>query len=61
MASDRRGGVVHPHIYSHPLSKKLTLCFHLGMTDHYIIDYGTDKVKNLQFLAIKDQNIGFFF
>ena len=46
MASDRRGGVVHPHIYPHPLTDKLTLCFHLGMTDHYILDYQTPHVRN---------------
>ena len=44
MASDRRGGVVQPHIYPHPLTKKLTLCFHLGMTDHYVIDAGSPEV-----------------
>ena len=38
MASDRRGNCVHPHIYPHPLTKLPTLCFHLGMTDHYVLD-----------------------
>jgi taurine dioxygenase len=47
MASDRRGGVTHPHMYPHPLTGKSTLCFHLGMTDHYILDYGTSKVRIL--------------
>ena len=42
--ADRRGGVVQPHIYPHPLTKKLTLCFHLGMTDHYVIDAGSPEV-----------------
>lgn len=47
MASDRRGNIVHPHVYPHPLTKKPTLCFHLGMTDHYILDYGTPNAKVL--------------
>ena len=46
MASDRRGGVVHPLVYPHPLTGKSTLCFHLGMTDHYIYDYGGPNVIN---------------
>ena len=49
MASDRRGGVVHPLVYPHPLTGKSTMCFHLGMTDHYIYDYGGPNV-------IKDTN-----
>ncbi len=47
MASDRRGKVIHPLIYSHPLSGKQTLCFHLGMTDHYVLDYGTPNQRIL--------------
>ncbi|XP_063962996.1 alkylsulfatase-like [Lytechinus pictus] len=41
MMSDRRGGSVHPLVYSHPRTVKRTLCFHLGMTDAFIWDYGT--------------------
>ena len=44
MSSDRRSGVVHPMIYPHPLTGKPTMCFHLGMTDHYIYDYGGPNV-----------------
>ena len=47
MSSDRRGNFVHPHIYLHPLTQLPTLCFHLGMTDHYILDYGTDQERIL--------------
>jgi len=49
MASDRRGGVVQPHIYPHPLTKKLTLCLHLGMTDHYVIDAGSPEERRLSY------------
>ena len=47
MGSDRRGNCVHPHVYPHPLTKLPTLCFHLGMTDHYILDYGTPQAKRM--------------
>ncbi|KAL7640241.1 UNVERIFIED_CONTAM: hypothetical protein RMT77_009655 [Armadillidium vulgare] len=48
MISDRRTGPVHPLIYSHPLSKKKVLCFHLGMTESFTWDYGTkdERVTN---------------
>lgn len=45
MASDRRGNIIHPHVYPHPLTQKPTLCFHLGMTDHYVLDHGTPNAK----------------
>ncbi|XP_054260801.1 alpha-ketoglutarate-dependent 2,4-dichlorophenoxyacetate dioxygenase-like [Macrosteles quadrilineatus] len=45
MASDRRGGVVHPLIYTHPRTKKRVLCFHLGMMEDFIYDYGTPKER----------------
>ena len=45
MASDRRSQVVHPLIYPHPLTGKSTLCFHLGMTDHYVYDFGGPNVS----------------
>ena len=40
------GGIVHPLIYSHPVTGDPTLCFHLGMTDHYIYDFGGPNVIN---------------
>jgi len=39
MVSDRRSGPIHPLIYSHPLTGKPVLCFHLGMTNEFIWDY----------------------
>ncbi|KAK4309309.1 hypothetical protein Pmani_019035 [Petrolisthes manimaculis] len=45
MLSDRRSGPIHPLIYSHPLTKKKVLCFHLGMTTAYVWDYGTPQQK----------------
>jgi len=40
MMSDRRSGPKHPLIYSHPETGKPVLCFHLGMTEGYILDLG---------------------
>ncbi|KAI8510173.1 hypothetical protein Bbelb_126010 [Branchiostoma belcheri] len=37
MVSDRRSGPVHPFIYSHPLTGLKTLCFHLGMTESFLV------------------------
>ena len=37
----------HPLIYKHPETGKLVLCFHLGMTDSFILDYGTPNCKEL--------------
>lgn len=45
MVSDRRECVVHPLIYSHPISKKKILCFHLGMTEAFIWDYGKEHER----------------
>ncbi|KAK7070022.1 hypothetical protein SK128_007847 [Halocaridina rubra] len=45
MASDRRSGPIHPLIYSHPLTKKKVLCFHLGMTESFIWDYKTPQQR----------------
>ncbi|CAG0899952.1 unnamed protein product [Darwinula stevensoni] len=45
MISDRRGGPVHPLIYSHPITKKKTMCFHLGMTEAFMWDKGTSKQR----------------
>lgn len=45
MVSDRRLKLKHPLIYSHPVTKKPTLCFHLGMTDAFAWDAGTDKER----------------
>ncbi|XP_067119174.1 alpha-ketoglutarate-dependent taurine dioxygenase-like [Centruroides vittatus] len=42
MVSDRREGIIHPLIYSHPITKKKVLCFHLGMTESFVWNYKTD-------------------
>ncbi|XP_069128262.1 (3R)-3-[(carboxymethyl)amino]fatty acid oxygenase/decarboxylase-like [Argopecten irradians] len=43
MVSDRRETMAKPLIYSHPITKTPTLCFHLGMTEGFIVDKGTEK------------------
>nr|XP_002740180.1 PREDICTED: uncharacterized protein LOC100373488 [Saccoglossus kowalevskii] len=45
MVSDRRAGVVHPLIYSHPESGKKVLIVHMGMTDAFIWDKGTKQER----------------
>ncbi|PNF26302.1 hypothetical protein B7P43_G02664, partial [Cryptotermes secundus] len=45
MMSDRRSGPIHPLIYPHPVTGKMTMCFHLGMTSNYIWDYGTSHER----------------
>lgn len=45
MISDRRGGVYHPLIYPHPVTKVKTLCFHLGMTTAFLWDAGTEEER----------------
>lgn len=45
MVSDRRSGPTHPIIYSHPITKKKVLCFHLGMTEGFIWDYKTPQQR----------------
>jgi len=47
MVSDRRTGPVHPLVYNHPLTNKKVLCFHLGMTQGFILDYKSSKEKVL--------------
>ena len=47
MVSDRRTGPVHPLIYSHPETDKPVLCFHLGMTERFILDYKKSSEKLL--------------
>ena len=47
MVSDRRTGPVHPLVYNHPLTGKKVLCFHLGMTQGFILDYKSSKEKVL--------------
>ena len=37
----------HPLIYKHPETGKPTLCFHLGMTDSFILDHGTPNAREL--------------
>ncbi|XP_047114767.1 alpha-ketoglutarate-dependent sulfonate dioxygenase-like isoform X1 [Schistocerca piceifrons] len=45
MVSDRRSGPIHPLIYTHPVTKKKVLCFHLGMTNNYLWDKGTPNER----------------
>ena len=45
MVSDGRGGLAHPVLYSHPETGKRTMCFHLGMTEGFVIDKGKPIVK----------------
>ena len=40
MVSDGRRGASHPVLYSHPETGKRTMCFHLGMTEGFVIDKG---------------------
>ena len=42
MISDSRSDVVHPLIYNHPVTEKETLCFHLGMTDAFAVDFDVE-------------------
>jgi len=37
--------VIHPLIYSHPVTQKPVLCFHLGMIDCFVWDYGSKSQK----------------
>ena len=37
----------HPLIYKHPETGKSTLCFHLGMTDSFIMDHGTPNAREI--------------
>ena len=47
MVSDRRRTSSNPHplIYKHPETRKPVLCFHLGMTDGFILDHGTPNSR----------------
>lgn len=45
MLSDRRTGPVHPLIYKHPITEKPVLCFHLGMTEGFVWNYGTSQQR----------------
>uniref|UniRef100_UPI00358F0BE8 3-((Z)-2-isocyanoethenyl)-1H-indole synthase-like n=1 Tax=Myxine glutinosa TaxID=7769 RepID=UPI00358F0BE8 len=45
MVSDRRMGVVHPHIYPHPITSKATMCFHIGMTECFVWDYEESNAR----------------
>jgi len=40
-------GLVHPLIYTHPITGLPTLCFHLGMTEGFILDYGSPNAREL--------------
>jgi taurine dioxygenase len=45
MVSDRREKRAKPLLYAHPVSGQPTLCFHLGMTDAFVYDYGTPQQR----------------
>ena len=47
MVSDRRRPSSNPHplIYKHPETQKPVLCFHLGMTDGFILDHSTPNSR----------------
>lgn len=39
--------LAHPLIYTHPITGLPTLCFHLGMTEGFILDYGSHDAREL--------------
>ncbi|WAR24240.1 RDPA-like protein [Mya arenaria] len=45
MLPDRRDRLTHPLIYPHPATGQPTLCFHLGMTERFVWDYGTPQQR----------------
>jgi alpha-ketoglutarate-dependent taurine dioxygenase len=45
MVADRRGGLVHPLVYPHPITGKETLCFHTGMVEAFIWDYNSPDAR----------------
>ncbi|KAL5017587.1 hypothetical protein ScPMuIL_007176 [Solemya velum] len=45
MVSDRRMAIVHPLIYPHPVTGLPTLCFHLGMTEGFVYDHGSENQR----------------
>ena len=47
MISDRRSGHVHPLVYNHPETGKPVLCFHLGMTEGFILDHDKSSRREL--------------
>jgi len=47
MCSDRRTGPRHPLIYRHPDTGLPVLCFHLGMTEGFILDLGQPGERRL--------------
>jgi hypothetical protein len=58
MVSDKRSGPVHPLLYRHPETGRPVLCFHLGMTERFIMDYGQPQARQVdekETLAILDQ------
>ena len=47
MISDRRSGHIHPLVYNHPDTGKPVLCFHLGMTEGFILDHDKSSRREL--------------
>jgi taurine dioxygenase len=58
MVSDKRSGPIHPLLYRHPETGRPVLCFHLGMTERFVMDYGQPQARHVdekETLAILDQ------
>lgn len=36
---------IHPLVYPHPVTRRPTICFHLGMTGGFVWDYGTENAR----------------
>jgi alpha-ketoglutarate-dependent taurine dioxygenase len=45
MISDRRMGLTHPLVYKHPITTLPTICFHLGMTDGFVVKKGSSDER----------------
>jgi len=54
MVSDSLTESIHPLIYEHPTSKQEVMCFHLGMIDSFILDYGSNEAKQLTDAETRD-------
>jgi len=54
MCSDRRSGPQHPLIYSHPETGLPVLCFHLGMTEGFLLDRGSKDQRALSPLEVQE-------
>jgi alpha-ketoglutarate-dependent taurine dioxygenase len=48
MVADRRGGLVHPLVYPHPITHRETLCFHTGMVEAFVWDHGSPEARRTE-------------